>query len=209
MRMAVKLQSAMEYLMTYGWAILIIAIVLIALFSLGVFSSNNLGTSCISESGFLCTNMTLTNILPPGTPTNTLAMLTFTVGQASGQPEYNALVAISLENTTLLSNFGPVVFSVNVPLPAATQIGVDHAPPSSGTIAYFQSGTTNSVTMYIGKGWIFYPASFTPDELGQLITSNAIGTSMSGYVWIGYNASSEYEPRILIQRIARFSVKLT
>ena len=36
-----KSQSAMEYLMTYGWAILIIAIVLVALFSLGVFNSSN------------------------------------------------------------------------------------------------------------------------------------------------------------------------
>ncbi|MHB1829859.1 MAG: LamG domain-containing protein [Candidatus Micrarchaeaceae archaeon] len=33
-----KLQSAMEYLSTYGWAILIIAIVMVALFSLGVFN---------------------------------------------------------------------------------------------------------------------------------------------------------------------------
>ena len=33
-----KAQSAMEYLMTYGWAILIIAVVLGALFELGVFS---------------------------------------------------------------------------------------------------------------------------------------------------------------------------
>lgn len=33
----------MEYLMTYGWSILIIAIVLAALFSLGVFSNSNLG----------------------------------------------------------------------------------------------------------------------------------------------------------------------
>ncbi len=32
---AFKLQSAMEYLMTYGWAILIIAVVLGALFELG------------------------------------------------------------------------------------------------------------------------------------------------------------------------------
>jgi Concanavalin A-like lectin/glucanases superfamily len=36
------LQSAMEYLMTYGWAILIIAVVLGALFSLGVFNTSNL-----------------------------------------------------------------------------------------------------------------------------------------------------------------------
>jgi len=38
---SIKAQSAMEYLMTYGWAILLIAIVLAALFSLGVFNSSN------------------------------------------------------------------------------------------------------------------------------------------------------------------------
>lgn len=37
-----KLQSAMEYLMTYGWAILIVAVVLAALFELGVFNALNL-----------------------------------------------------------------------------------------------------------------------------------------------------------------------
>ncbi|MCL5442658.1 MAG: LamG domain-containing protein [Candidatus Marsarchaeota archaeon] len=36
--MMIKSQSAMEYLMTYGWAILIIAVVLAALFELGVFN---------------------------------------------------------------------------------------------------------------------------------------------------------------------------
>src|SRR5487761_2512136 len=35
-------QSAMEYLMTYGWAILIVAVVLGALFQLGVFSGSSL-----------------------------------------------------------------------------------------------------------------------------------------------------------------------
>ncbi len=34
-------QSAMEYLMTYGWAILVIAVVLAVLFQLGVFSGGN------------------------------------------------------------------------------------------------------------------------------------------------------------------------
>ena len=37
-----KSQSAMEYLMTYGWAILIIAVVLGALFSMGFFNSASL-----------------------------------------------------------------------------------------------------------------------------------------------------------------------
>ncbi|MDE1851468.1 MAG: LamG domain-containing protein [Candidatus Micrarchaeota archaeon] len=37
-----KLQSAMEYLMTYGWAILAIAIVMVSLYSLGIFNGSNL-----------------------------------------------------------------------------------------------------------------------------------------------------------------------
>jgi hypothetical protein len=41
MRKNIKIQSAMEYLMTYGWAILIIAVVLGVLFQLGVFSSSS------------------------------------------------------------------------------------------------------------------------------------------------------------------------
>ncbi|MDE1768323.1 MAG: hypothetical protein KGH69_04880 [Candidatus Micrarchaeota archaeon] len=37
-----KSQSAMEYLMTYGWAILAIAIVMVSLYSLGIFNSGSL-----------------------------------------------------------------------------------------------------------------------------------------------------------------------
>jgi len=69
-----KAQSAMEYLMTYGWAILIIAVVLGALFSLGVFSGASLlGTTCIASSGYLCTSL----VLHGGT-------LSFTFGQSTG-----------------------------------------------------------------------------------------------------------------------------
>jgi len=34
----IKAQAAMEYLMTYGWAILIVVIVAAALYALGIFS---------------------------------------------------------------------------------------------------------------------------------------------------------------------------
>jgi hypothetical protein len=42
MKNTFRLQSAMEYLMTYGWAILIIAVVLGVLFQMGVFNSSSL-----------------------------------------------------------------------------------------------------------------------------------------------------------------------
>ncbi len=52
---SLKGQSAMEYLMTYGWAILIVAVILAALYQLGFFSGTNfITTSCIAESGFTC-----------------------------------------------------------------------------------------------------------------------------------------------------------
>jgi len=41
-----KAQSAMEYLMTYGWAILIVIVVVAALYSMGVFSGGGGGVPC-------------------------------------------------------------------------------------------------------------------------------------------------------------------
>ncbi len=62
----IKLQSAMEYLITYGWAILILAIALIALFILGVFNSSGAtGQICQINQGFSCLNyyMNTTGVL--------------------------------------------------------------------------------------------------------------------------------------------------
>ena len=42
MRNKFRVQSAMEYLMTYGWAILIISVVLGALYQIGAFNSSSL-----------------------------------------------------------------------------------------------------------------------------------------------------------------------
>jgi len=85
-----KAQSAMEYLMTYGWAILIIAVVLGALFSLGVFSGSSIiGTSCIAGPGFYCQNP----VLAGGT-------LTFSFGQNTGATVYNAIVWVANQSTT-------------------------------------------------------------------------------------------------------------
>jgi len=85
-----KAQSAMEYLMTYGWAILIIAVVLGALFSLGVFSGTSmLGTSCIAGPGFYCQNPVLAG--------NTL---TFSFGQNTGATVYNAIIWVANQSTT-------------------------------------------------------------------------------------------------------------
>ena len=77
-----RAQSAMEYLMTYGWAILIIAVVLGALYVLGVFNGTSfLGTSCVAGSGYQCTNLLLHG-----------GYLTFTFGQATGNTWSNVIL---------------------------------------------------------------------------------------------------------------------
>ena len=45
-----KGQSALEYLMTYGWALVVIVIVIAALFAFGVF---NTPKNCTQTSGLL------------------------------------------------------------------------------------------------------------------------------------------------------------
>jgi hypothetical protein len=56
--MEVKAQSAIEYLMTYGWAILIMAVILSALFVLGVFNPGSFtGQECLMQAGFSCLNI--------------------------------------------------------------------------------------------------------------------------------------------------------
>ena len=98
-----KAQSAMEYLMTYGWAILIIAVVLGALFSLGVFSGSSLlGTSCIASPGYLCQNPVL----------STSGTLTVLVGQSTGATDYNAIFYVSPQTSSVgTTGFPTTVYS--------------------------------------------------------------------------------------------------
>ena len=71
-----KIQSAMEYLTTYGWALLIMAVVLAAMFALGVFNPGQFaGQECLLPAGFSClsyfvaNNGMLTLNLQQSTPT--------------------------------------------------------------------------------------------------------------------------------------------
>jgi hypothetical protein len=74
-----KLQAAMEYLMTYGWAILIIALALGVLWSLGVLNPSKLKPIvCQFPAPFACSN-------PVATTTGSVSI---TLAQASGQTIY-------------------------------------------------------------------------------------------------------------------------
>jgi|GEM_PF-1369673 hypothetical protein len=167
-------QSAMEYLMTYGWAILIIAVVLGALFSLGVFSGTGiLGTACIARSSYLCQNPVYTH---------TGANIIVTVGQSTGNnwasanfmfvPQGQASAAglpvtltsagfTALGNTLYLTGFtSGQSASITLPVNGVSGTTINVGTPATGTI------WVQYTIIYSGTG---IP---TPFQYAQIATIN-------------------------------------
>jgi hypothetical protein len=96
-----RLQSAMEYLMTYGWAILVIAVVIAALFSLGVFNGANFAPR--AQPGSCRVFKTAAGINLVGQCNGFLPQY---VAQFNGQSSYvdaGNVVNLDLQNTITLS----------------------------------------------------------------------------------------------------------
>lgn len=92
----IRAQSAMEYLMTYGWAILVIAVVFAALFALNIFNLSGVsGISCTVQSSatYVCQQ--------PSIITNSLFVVTF--GQNTGATIYNAILSVAPTGSSLNS----------------------------------------------------------------------------------------------------------
>jgi len=94
-----KGQSAMEYLMTYGWAILIILIAVGALFSLGVFSPS-VPNTCQFNTPFMCMGGDV-----KGTEAGTSDTLEFNIGVQSGIST-PTLTAVTLGGEDILADCG-------------------------------------------------------------------------------------------------------
>jgi hypothetical protein len=170
-----KAQSAMEYLMTYGWAILIIAVVLGVLFSMGVFSGNNiLGTACIARAGFLCQAPTY------GHATGNIVV---TVGQNTGTTWSSANFMFVTQSTPLSGGLPvtltPAAFTANAGNTMWTANGLNSGETISVTLPVNGvSGTTINVgTAATGAIWVQYTistglASSTPTQYAQLASIN-------------------------------------
>ena len=140
-----RAQSAMEYLMTYGWAILIIAVVLGALFSLGVFSSASLiGTSCVALPGYYCANPVLAS--------NTL---TLTIGQATGT-SYSGVTAYIVPSGSTLNTATDPSNSINT-LNSGQTVTVTFSNPSGSTVLPSSLGSA-----FTGQVWLAYSPAFAP-----------------------------------------------
>jgi hypothetical protein len=171
-----KAQSAMEYLMTYGWAILIIAVVLGALFSLGVFSSSNLlGTACIASSGYLCSNPSYGHgtLGTTGWPAGNIIV---TVGQNTGTqwatanfvfvPDGTPLTSSGVPNTVFTGSPANTVYN-SIGLISGQQVTI------SLPVSNLNAASTVSVgTPATGSIWAYYTTSAGVGQYAQIATLN-------------------------------------
>lgn len=95
--MVPRAQSAIEYLMTYGWAILIIVVVLAIFLALNVFNNSIFITNnCASSQGFVCSNPVL----------NASGYLAVTVSRYGQALNITGLACVG--NTSIPRSFAPV-----------------------------------------------------------------------------------------------------
>ncbi len=172
-----RAQSAMEYLMTYGWAILVIAIIVSLLFALGLFSGGS-GTpsGCVPQSGFSCTN--------PSYGTNGISA---TISQDSGQYYLGAWVFVASSSEHISSSGLPVNFSASS---ANNMLYIGALTPSQSTTFYYTNTKagdipTNNVpvgypfTGYIWLGYCTTPGCNSPTSFAKVGTIN-VKSSGSG-----------------------------
>ena len=166
-----RAQSAMEYLMTYGWAILIIAIVLAALFSLNVFNSATfLGTECVSLTGYVCSSP----LLHSGT-------FTASVGQATGT-DWTSANIIFLESgagTPAASSFALAgcVYTPAGGIPSGGTTAFSVANGVTGTSASSCNAITNTIGGTVtGSIWAYYSTASSTGLITELATVSLKGT---------------------------------
>ncbi len=204
----------MEYLMTYGFAVLIIAVVLAALYNLGVFSSQGSGTSCIAATGYTCTGLALAKT------SATKVNLSFTFGENTGQPIYNIGMACSatatpggLPNPTTnsIATQNTIVYLTSGG--AATHNGI-----AGGIVAVVNPlGLANDGKVTVTNLICYSASSDSKGAQGLALTANTapIGTTFSGGIYMNYTtlqttptAAGGTNP-IYTVKIASFSTKVS
>ncbi|HUY69976.1 MAG TPA: LamG-like jellyroll fold domain-containing protein [Candidatus Baltobacteraceae bacterium] len=157
-----RAQSAIEYLMTYGWAILVIAVVLAVMFSLGLFNANTYGGRAHAGS------CTIQRPYGPGT-----TQLISLAGVCNGQvPQFVAYFPGSvtsyiggISDTDLPSSNSPVSMFGWV--------------KTSNTVGFVAQYGTNSVTT--SQNWLMESySSFCVSNAGDDVCT---GKSISDNTW--------------------------
>ncbi len=151
MRDALRIQSAMDYLMTYGWSIVVIVIAVAVLYYLGVFGGNaGLGSSCLAQTGYVCGSLVL----------NSLGVANVMLGQVSGYPI--TITAIACTNSSAAPTNTITVSGTTLQNEAQARLSFQ-CPGASGPIG----------KQYAGYLWIVYSTTTQSGLVAQVASFSA------------------------------------
>ena len=150
-----KGQGAMEYLMTYGWAILVVLIVGIVLWQLGIF---NLGGSSKTSTGFGAIKPLSWSLMGTGA---TITMtsgeggsVTMSIPDPTGSAISNPSLVVDGKACTTITSVNGVTPAVNVStiIPAGKEFQVVFADCTNGTLGTVYNAILSlSYTKQIGS----------------------------------------------------------
>jgi hypothetical protein len=177
---AARSQAAIDFLTSYGFAILIISVAIYSVMALGVFNYQATPQYCYSVSPFTCIAYSI----------NTTGVLSMVLSQSSGGTlTINGIACSTAKNTTRVGpQYGDLYVNSNsIYYPAGTKI-------KSGVVVYPGAQTVLFANCYSAAS---HPATA------------AIGATFTGYVWINYTFSGLPSSYHNIAQAASFSVKYT
>ena len=184
-----KAQSALEYMMTYGWAILIIVIVAVILYSMGIFSpSSSLTTTITGFSGLGVTQAACIN-------TVNNQILAIYVSNTVGYPVNVTDINVSgnngvntVQNVNSLLRAGQSgVFYVNGACNKSTSsysgsVAIKYTEPSQILPGpYFSKGTINFVSSRINQNFV---GNFSNTSQIQTKGGYAAPSSLTIVMWV-------------------------
>jgi hypothetical protein len=218
-----KAQSAMEYLMTYGWAILIIAVVLGTLFQLGVFSSSSFSVRAPPGACQVLRTSAAVNLV--GQCSGVLPQY---VAQFNGQTSY-----VGLGSGPLLSPANAITISAWIQRASLSE--TVHKPIIGNTNAYFMTLVYNTNVIgfwpqigsqrYIGVGtvsdtnWHHVVAGYSADQMllftsldGVYSSTGAnygnINTGTGTLIGLGWGSQFNYHWNGLIANVQIYNASL-
>jgi len=166
-------QAAMEFLMTYGWAVLILVVVIAILFYLGVFSPGDSAVkSCVFPSGFTCTEFDV----------DSSGSLFLDLGQGTGKMITVTGIGCSVNSSPAISNSPGVVIRSG----AHAWLNMN----SNGTPCYGASGEAF-------KGSVILSYSVAGSSLPRTVTGT-VSAPMRGSVSGGGSGGSGADVWILV-----------
>ncbi|MGB9732491.1 MAG: hypothetical protein ACP5JN_00670 [Candidatus Micrarchaeia archaeon] len=175
-----KLQAAVDFLMSYGVALIIIIIAVAVIYKVGVLNPVAAPVMCTPSPGFSCGIFAI----------NSSGALTIYISQATGGP----IVVHGVACSSAVNGSGNG--------PAYGNIYVTANPAYYPYNSYPPNALQNGIVIYSGTGNTLYANCY--NSAG--IASGRLGNAFIGYLWLNYSMPG-YQSTI--QKVASVSLKYT